>query len=75
MHRAVHRLILRREQLFDLLVGLVDGTGAPGLFVGLAAQAQRRLGKALPFAFRLGRRAAHWFLSTLGMGREHLPLL
>ena len=53
---TVGRLVLRLEQRFDLFVGLVDGPGAAGFLLGLAAQAQGRFGKALLLA--IGRDGA-----------------
>ena len=48
-HRAmggtVCRLVLRGEQLFDLIVGRVDRPSAAGFVVALAAELQRRLGE------------------------------
>ncbi len=49
MRRAVDRLILRREQRFDLVVGRVDRAGPAGFVGALAAQLERRLGKRSPF--------------------------
>ena len=49
MGRAVHRLILRREQGFDLVVGRVDRAGATGFVRALAAKRERRLGERLDF--------------------------
>ena len=44
---------MRREQGLDLLVGPVDGAGAAGFLLALAAQPQGRLGEALLLAIRL----------------------
>ena len=48
MHRAVDRLILRREQRFDLIVGRVDRAGPPRFVGALAAQHQRVSAKEVP---------------------------
>ena len=48
MNRAVDRLILRGKQGLDLIVGLVDGTGAFRLVVAFAAKLQCRFGKGGP---------------------------
>ena len=45
MDRAVHGLILRREQGFDLVVGRVDRAGAAGFVGALAAEDERGFGK------------------------------
>ena len=45
MRRAVHRLILGREQRFDLVVGRIDRAGAPGFVGALAAEREGRFGK------------------------------
>ena len=44
---TVGRLVLRGEQGFDLLVGLVHRAHPAGLLLGLAAQAQGGFGEAL----------------------------
>ena len=45
MHRAAGRLKPLGEERLDLFIRLVDRSGAPRLFIALAAQAQRGLGK------------------------------
>src|SRR6516162_7789509 len=57
VHGAVDSLVLRREQRFDLLVGLINRPHASGFFVCLAAHAQSRFGKTLLLALRFRRRA------------------
>ena len=50
--RAVDRLKPRGEEPFDLVVGLVDGAGAPRFFFALAAELKRRFGEG---GFAVGR--------------------
>src|SRR5207244_1285794 len=64
---AVLGAILGLEQPLDLLVGLIDGPGPPGLLLRLAAQPQGRLGKTL-LAFAR-RRGAHARLLNRPPGR------
>ena len=45
MRRTVHRLVLRREQRFDLVVGRVDRAGAAGFVGALAAERERGFGE------------------------------
>jgi hypothetical protein len=47
MRRARGRLILRSEERLDLVIGLVDGAGAPGFLFTLAAQLEGRFGERL----------------------------
>ena len=49
MNRAIDRLILRREQRFDLFIRLVHGAHAPDFLLALASQA-RKYGLGLVFA-------------------------
>src|SRR5206468_4117447 len=44
---AVGGLVFRLEEAFDLVVGLVEGAGPPGLLLRLAAEAQGGFGEAL----------------------------
>ena len=64
MDRTVDRLVLRRIERLDLIIGLVDGAGPPDLVFFLAAQPQRHLGEiAAGRLARLGWRS--WFVESL----------
>ena len=53
MRRAVHRLVLRAEQRFDLIVCLVNRARPPSLLLALPSQRQCRLGEGRFFTSRV----------------------
>jgi hypothetical protein len=54
MRWTVHRLLLRREQRFDLIVSRVDSTGAARFVRALAAKCECGFGEGCTFARSVG---------------------